>query len=90
MSNYEILSNVKNIKAELIDLSGTYGENYQMYIDDVHDIETAITLYEAGDVKKLAKHIDQMDTSPREDLVVAFANDLGKEFVEDYLGYEVA
>jgi len=90
MSNYEILSNVKHIKAELIDLAGPYGENYQMYIDDVWDVETAITLYEAGDVKELAKHIDQMDTSPREDLVVAFANDLGKEFVEDYLGYEVA
>ncbi len=89
MSNYEILSNVKAVKAELIELAGNYGEFYDMYIDDVLDIEKAVSLYEAADPKGLAKHIDQMDTSPREDLVVAFANDLGKDFVADVLGYEV-
>jgi len=30
-----------------------------------------------------------MDTAPREELIVAFANDLGKDFVADVLGYEV-
>jgi hypothetical protein len=89
MLNYEILSNVKAVKAELIELAGNYGEFHNLYIDDVNDVDTAIALYEAADPQKLAKHIDEMDTAPREELIVAFANDLGKDFVADVLGYEV-
>jgi hypothetical protein len=89
MSNYTTLTNVNAIKTDLVELAGTYGEFYDMYIDDVRDIETAIELYNKSDAKGLAKHVDHMDTEPREDLILAFANDLGKEFVAQHLGYEV-
>ena len=89
MSNYTTLSNVEALKNNLVDLAGDHGELYDMYIDDVRDIETAVELYNKFDSEGLAKHVKYMDTSPREDLVVAFANDLGKDFASIILGYEV-
>lgn len=89
MSNYTTLSNVNALKTELVNLAGDHGEFYDMYIEDVLDIETAVELYNKFDSEGLAKHVDRMDTAPREDLVVAFANDLGKDFAANVLGYEV-
>ena len=54
MSNYTTLTNVNAIKTDLVELAGTYGELYDMYIDDVRDIETAIELYNKSDAKGLS------------------------------------
>lgn len=62
----------------------------QLYADDLKDFKLAITLFRRSDSEALAQHIQFMDTSPREELVMAFNKDCGPEFVEHVLGYEVA
>jgi len=58
-----------------------------MYNEDADDAHKAIVLFRQSDCEGLAKHINRMDTSPREDLVEAFWFDCGNTFVEDNLGY---
>ena len=61
-----------------------------MYMDDLRDFKKAVTLFRNSDGEGLAEHIDYLDTLPREQLVLAFAKDCGNEFVNSYLGYELA
>ena len=61
-----------------------------MYNADAVDFEKAIELFRNSDGEGLANHIDHMDTSPREQLVIAFNQDCGSDFVRSYLGYELA
>lgn len=61
----------------------------EMYMDDHRDVLKAIRLFRLHDGEGLAEFCDRMDTAPREQLILAFAEDCGKDFVEAYLGYEV-
>ena len=60
-----------------------------LYEDDLKDYKFAINLFCKSDAEALNRHVDHMDTSSREQLVMAFHKDLGSKFVEDVLGYEV-
>lgn len=60
-----------------------------MYADDQADFKKAVKCFREADDVALSKLVDYMDTSPREELIVAFAEDLGKQWVELTLGYEV-
>lgn len=60
-----------------------------MYNSDAVDFEKAIVLFRNSDGEGLANHIDHMDTSPREQLVLAFAKDCGNDFVSQNLGWEI-
>lgn len=60
-----------------------------LYNSDADDFHKAIVLFRQADSEGLSQYVYEMDTSPREDLVAAFAEDLGKDFVADHLGYEV-
>ena len=62
----------------------------EMYMDDLRDFKKAITLFRNSDNEELGNHIDYMDTDPREQLIMAFADDCGKDFVSQNLGWEVA
>jgi len=62
----------------------------EMYMEDLNDFKKAIALFRNSDNEGLGNHIDQMDTDPREQLVMAFAKDCGEDFVSQNLGWELA
>lgn len=87
------LNNVK----KLMDQTFSYAQEAQaegdlavMYMDDLRDFKKAVTLFRNSDGEGIAELCDNMDTSPREELVLAFAKDCGNDFVKSYLGYELA
>lgn len=61
----------------------------EMYMDDHRDVLKAIRLFRLHDGEGLAQFCDNMDTVIREALIIAFAEDCGKDFVKSYLGYEL-
>ena len=77
----------------LMDQTVSYAEDgdelADMYLEDWKDFSVAITLFRNSDCEGLANHICEMDTSPREQLIMAFANDCGKDFVSQNLGWEI-
>ena len=79
---------------KLVDQTFSYaqdgGDLADMYMDDLNDFKKAITLFRNSDNEELGNHIDYMDTSPREQLIMAFAQDCGKDFVSQNLGWKVA
>ena len=78
----------------LMDQTVSYAEENEdladMYNEDWKDFSVAITLFRNSDCEGLANHISEMDTAPREQLVIAFNEDCGPDFVRSYLGYELA
>ena len=77
----------------LMDQTVSYAEENEdladMYNEDWKDFSVAITLFRNSDCEGLANHISKMDTAPREQLIVAFAEDCGKDFVSQNLGWEL-
>lgn len=77
----------------LMDQTVSYAEENEdladMYNEDWKDFSVAITLFRNSDCEGLANHISEMDTAPREQLIVAFAEDCGKDFVSQNLGWEL-
>ena len=62
----------------------------ELYADDLKDFQLAISLFRRADPEALSQHVYFLDTITREQLVVAFKEDCGSQFVEEVLGYEVA
>lgn len=60
-----------------------------LYDEDMKEAQTALELYRTGQHAQLKQHIDGMDTSPREAVVVAFGKDLGPKWVSDTLGWDI-
>lgn len=88
--NLSPLSNVEMLIAQMNkSISDCDPRIVDMYKDDLNDFVQAVELYNNADSIALSDHISRMDTEPREELVIAFAEDLGKEFVEVNLGYSV-
>lgn len=82
---------------KLMDQTFSYAQEAQsegdlavVYMDDLRDFKKAVTLFRNSDGEGIANLIDNMDTSPREELVLAFASDCGKDWVRSYLGYELS
>ena len=61
----------------------------EMYAADRNDFIEARNLYQTLEHDELRTHVNRMDTSPREDIVIALAKDCGPAFVRDALGWEV-
>jgi hypothetical protein len=82
-----------NAVSLLMDQTVSYAEENEdladMYNEDWKDFSAAITLFRNSDCEGLANHIIEMDTAPREQLIVAFAEDCGKNFVSQNLGWEL-
>ena len=85
-----------NAVKKLMDQTFSYAQEAQaegdlavMYMDDLRDFKKAVGLFRNSDGEAIAELCDNMDTAPREQLVLAFAEDCGKDFVKAYLGYEV-
>lgn len=65
-------------------------ELFDCYMDDLNDFKKAVTLFRNSDGEAISELVNDMDTEPREQLVLAFANDCGKDFVKSYLGWELS
>jgi hypothetical protein len=59
------------------------------YAQDRSDVIEAKSLYFADKADEFRTHIDRLDTFIREAIVIAFAKDLGSDWVLKNLGYEV-
>lgn len=82
---------------KLMDQTFSYAQEAQaegdlavLYMDDLRDFKKAVTLFRNSDGEAIAELCDEMDTAPREQLVMAFAEDCGKDFVKSYLGWELS
>jgi hypothetical protein len=60
-----------------------------LYHEDLEGFQNAIELFKQSDAEALATLVSEMDTEPREQIVVAFNQDCGSVFVKEILGYEV-
>ena len=90
---YKFLENVVNLESSLmqkvIEFEGVDQEMANMYAQDRNDVIEAKSLYFADKANEFRTHIDRLDTSIREGIVIAFAKDLGEKWVLNNLGYEV-
>lgn len=60
-------------------------ELYDCYMDDLKDFKKSVTLFRNSDGEAIADLVNEMDTEPREQLIMAFMQDCGKHFVKAYL-----
>ena len=60
-----------------------------LYHEDLEGFQNAIELFKQSDAEALATLVSEMDTEPREQIVLAFNEDCGSAFVREILGYEV-
>jgi hypothetical protein len=79
----------KSLWNEIVEYEGNDKEMADFVAQDRNDVIEARSLYFNGDMTKLSNHIDPLDTSIREAIVIAFAADLGSSWVRENLGYEV-
>lgn len=90
---YKFLENVVALESSLMqDVIVNEGVDQgmaNMYAQDRNDVIEAKSLYFADKANEFRTHIDRLDTSIREAIVIAFAQDLGNEWVLKNLGYEV-
>jgi UDP-N-acetylmuramyl pentapeptide synthase len=61
-----------------------------LYEDDLSDFQVVQTFLNMNDHEGACIKINDMDTEPREQIVLAMAADYGNKFVEYVMGYEVA
>lgn len=60
-----------------------------LYEDDMSDFESVQRLINSNDIDGAVAKIDDMDTTPREQIVLAIADEYGNGYVETVIGYEV-
>ena len=62
----------------------------QLYLDDMKSFQKAQWLLAREDFDHCSTHIDMMDTEPREQILLAIAEEFGNKFLVKMFGYEVA
>lgn len=60
------------------------------YLDDMKQFQEVQLQITFGDYDEASKVVDDMDTEPREQIIMALVADLGSSVVADKFGYEVA
>jgi len=61
-----------------------------LYKDDLSDFQAVQWMINSDDIDGAVAKIDNMDTEPREQIVLAIADEYGNGYVETVIGYEVA
>ena len=61
-----------------------------LYEDDLSDFQAVQWMINSNDIDGAVAKIDNMDTEPREQLILAIADEYGNGYVETVIGYEVA
>jgi hypothetical protein len=71
-----------------VDAQGT--DLADLYEDDLSDFQAVQWMINSDDIDGAVAKIDNMDTEPREQIVLAIAGEYGTGYVETVLGYEVS
>ena len=61
-----------------------------LYEDDLSGFQAVQWMMNADDLDGVTAKMDNMDTEPREQLILAIADEYGNGYVETVIGYEVA
>ena len=61
-----------------------------LYEDDLSGFQSVQWMMNADDIAGAVAKIDDMDTEPREQIVLAIVDEYGSGYVETVLGYQVA
>jgi len=90
---YKFLENIvdleKNLMQDVIAHEGKDREMANWYAQDRNDVIAAKELYHADKITDLKAHVEDLDTFIRDAIVMAFAADLGGDWVADNLGWDV-
>ena len=79
----------KSLWNEMVSYTGVDKEMEEFTAMDRNDVITCKELFKAGKITALRNKLNNLDTYIREGIVMAFAADLGAEWVRNALGYEV-
>ncbi len=87
---------MKNVKKLIKDLIADSKSEWaikedmaDMYEQDAADAQKSVDLIKSNKISEAVKHIAYLDTCIREAIVCAIAEDKGKPWVADNLGWEV-
>jgi hypothetical protein len=61
-----------------------------MYLADTADFQAVQRLINSNDIDGAIAKIKRMDTEPREQIILAIAEEYGNGYLETVIGYEVA
>ena len=61
-----------------------------LYKDDLSDFQAVQWMINSDDIDGAVAKIDNMDTEPREQIVLAIADEYGNGYVETVIGYELS
>ena len=61
-----------------------------MYLADTADFQAVQRMINSNDIDGAMMKIGRMDTEPREQIILAIADEYGNGYVETVIGYEVA
>ena len=61
-----------------------------LYEDDLSDFQAVQWMINSDDIDGAVAKIDNMDTEPREQIILAIVDEYGNGYVETVIGYEVA
>ena len=81
---------------KLIDQTFSYSLEAQgtdladLYLADTADFQAVQRLINENDIDGAVAKIKRMDTEPREQIILAIADEYGNGYVETVIGYEVA
>ena len=81
---------------KLIDQTFSYSLEAQgtdladLYKDDLNDFQSVQWLMNSNDIDGALAKIGNMDTEPREQIILAIADEYGNGYLETVIGYEVA
>lgn len=77
---------------KLMDQTWSYAQedDGELYLEDLNDMKTIYGLFRNSDAEKIASMLLDIDTLPREQIVMALVNDCGEAFVEENFGFSVA
>ena len=78
-----------NLWKEIVAYEGVDKEMQNFVAQDRNDVIDCKQLFQTGKINALINKINNLDTYIREGIVIAFAKDLGEEWVLNALGYEV-
>ena len=84
------MSALSTLINEYHELANEHAELQDLYIEDAQMFETVQRLLEKSmPVKQLNRYVEQMDTAPREEVLVALAKDKGVQYVAETFGYNL-
>lgn len=83
------MSALKTLIQEYTQDAREFEDLREMYEADARDVEVVLNSIQEEQFKSASVFVDRMDTSAREEVIIAIAKDFGTEFVSENFGYNV-